>query len=135
MDKPAIPCPCQSGKTYVLCCGQYIEGDIVAPTAETLMRSRYTAYTYLNENYLLNTWHSSTRPTHLSLKENQPDKWLGLKIINLVNGGIHDQLGCVEFVARYKTNGKAGRLHEISEFVYESGQWFYVRAQAQSDPE
>jgi len=90
------------------------------------MRSRYTAYVLVNEAYLLTTWHTSTRPASLSLNESQPDKWLGLKILSS-DGGSNDQQGSVEFIARYKVNGKAGRLHEVSEFVREAGQWFYVK--------
>ena len=91
------------------------------------MRSRYTAYVQANENYLLETWHASTRPASLALSESQPDQWLGLKIIRTQLGGRDDQQGTVEFVARYKVKGKAGRLHEVSEFVHESGRWFYVK--------
>lgn len=119
-------CPCGSGIDYLQCCGTYLNGDTHAPTAEALMRSRYTAYVLANEAYLLTTWHRSTRPASLSLNESQPDQWLGLKILRS-EGGPDNQQGSVEFIARYKVNGKAGRLHELSEFVREAGQWFYVK--------
>jgi SEC-C motif-containing protein len=119
-------CPCGSGVIFLQCCEPFLNGDIPAPTAEALMRSRYTAYVLVNEAYLLTTWHTSTRPASLSLNESQPDKWLGLKILSS-DGGSNDQQGSVEFIARYKVNGKAGRLHEVSEFVREAGQWFYVK--------
>ena len=32
----------------------------------------------------------------------------------------------VEFIARYRINGRAVRLHEISRFVHEAGCWYYV---------
>ena len=106
--------------------GRYLENYEYAPSAETLMRSRYTAYVLGKESYLLRTWHPATRPPHLTLNENPPAKWLGLKIIHTMAGGSNDQQGTVEFVARYKTGGKAGRLHEVSRFVKEDSQWFYM---------
>jgi len=51
-------------------------------------------------------------------------KWLGLEVKR------HDQQqpdrAVVEFSARYKVNGRAHRLHEVSRFVRENGRWFYV---------
>lgn len=117
-------CPCGSTKPYTDCCARYLEAGEPAPTAEALMRSRYTAYTQLRENYLLETWHSSTRPASLGLVEEAPTKWLGLDVKR------HEQQDAnhatVEFVARYKVNGRAYRLHEVSRFVCEEGRWFYV---------
>jgi SEC-C motif-containing protein len=88
------------------------------------MRSRYTAYTLLREDYLLATWHSSTRPSSLGLAEEVPTQWIGLQIKR------HEQSDAeharVEFVARYKINGRAHRLHEVSRFVLENGKWLYV---------
>ena len=90
------------------------------------MRSRYVAYVLSNEAYLLASWHSSTRPTSLNLQEEPTTKWLGLKIVQRQQGQAGDSEGTVEFVARYKINGKAYKLHEVSRFVKESGQWYYV---------
>ena len=120
-------CPCESGKAYLQCCGRFLELNETAPTAEALMRSRYTAYVQANENYLLDSWHVSTRPASLNLSESQPDQWLGLKIIRTHAGAQQDAQGTVEFVARYKVKGKAGRVHEVSEFMHEAGRWFYVK--------
>lgn len=88
------------------------------------MRSRYTAYTLLKEDYLLATWHPSTRPAALSLAEETPTKWLGLEVKRREQQDADHAI--VEFVARYKVNGRAHRLHEVSHFVREAGQWFYV---------
>lgn len=119
-----IDCPCGSGKPYAACCGRFIEGNEPAPTAEALMRSRYTAYTLLKEDYLLATWHPSTRPPSLGLAQEVPTKWLGLEVKR------HEQQDAdhaiVEFVARYKVQGRAHRLHEVSRFVREGGRWLYV---------
>ncbi len=117
-------CPCGSGKPCAACCARYIAGGEAAPTAEALMRSRYTAYTQQAEDYLLATWHASTRPAALGLAEDVATKWIGLEVKR------HEQADAahasVEFVARYKVNGRAHRLHEVSRFVREDGRWFYV---------
>ena len=119
-----MPCPCGSTKPYTACCGRYVEGSEPAPTAEALMRSRYTAYTLLREDYVLATWHPSTRPSALGLAEEAQTKWIGLDVKR------HEQQDAehaiVEFVARYKVQGRAHRLHEVSRFVKEEGGWFYV---------
>ena len=108
-------CPCCSGKDYHLCCKSYVEQTMDAPTALTLMRSRYTAFTQLNESYLRYSWHPNTCPKNIHLNENT--KWLGLKIKNMIAGGEKDNTGEVEFIARSKINGKASRLHERSQFM------------------
>lgn len=124
MAKLIEHCPCGSSRPYTDCCARYVERDEQAPTAEVLMRSRYTAYTRLREDYLLATWHISTRPGALALAEEVPTQWLGLEV------KLHEQQDAdhaiVEFVARYKVNGRAHRLHEVSRFVREEGRWFYV---------
>jgi len=117
-------CPCGSGKSYTTCCARYVEGGEAAPTAEALMRSRYTAFTLQNEEYLLATWHASTRPASLGLDEETSNKWIRLDVKR--HEQQDDDHAIVEFVARYKINGKAHRLHEVSRFVREQGRWFYV---------
>ncbi len=88
------------------------------------MRSRYTAFTQGHETYLLATWHASSRPVSLELDEAPAPKWVGLQVLRVEQqDGTH---ALVEFVARYKVNGRAFRLHEISRFVLESGKWFYL---------
>lgn len=119
-------CPCGSGRDYVACCGPYIEAGRLPETAEQLMRSRYTAYTLAKQDYLHKTWHPSTRPADLGVAVTDAVKWLGLQIKGTRAGAAGDTEGMVEFVARYKINGKAERLHEASRFVREGGQWLYV---------
>lgn len=88
------------------------------------MRSRYTAYALGNEPYLLNTWHASTRPVSLKLDEPPVLKWIGLKVLR--HEQQDDNHAIVEFVARYKLNGRAYKLQEASRFLKEDGRWFYV---------
>ncbi|MXS82977.1 YchJ family protein [Nitrosomonas oligotropha] len=119
-----LSCPCGSGKPFSSCCGRYLDQNETAATAENLMRSRYSAYTLMREDYLLATWHPSTRPASLDLTGQPAQQWLGLTVKR------HEQTAAdqaiVEFVARYKINGRAHRLHEISRFVRENDRWVYV---------
>ena len=131
-----IPCPCgrtlphptKSTQTHAVvfadCCGRYLSnaGSPPAPDAESLMRSRYCAFVRGQRDYLLATWHASTRPSDLAL---QPaTQWLGLQVrAHHVVDAEHAE---VEFVARYRDGGRATRLHERSRFVREQGRWFYV---------
>jgi SEC-C motif domain protein len=114
-------CPC-GGAAYEQCCGRFIERGEIAQTAEQLMRSRYTAYTRCDDAYLKATWHASTRPEQVVAQDDDA-KWLGLEVRRHVPAG---DAATVEFVARYKTGGRAHRLHEVSNFVREQGRWFYV---------
>ena len=116
-------CPCESGKSYKACCEPAHKGSPAA-TAEALMRSRYTAFVLSLEDYLLKTWHSTTRPTALNLAEDSPTKWLGLQIKHTEN--TSENTAIVEFIARYKIAGKATRLHEISQFERIDGRWYYL---------
>ena len=121
------PCPCRTNDatSYAACCARYHAGPLHlrAPTAEVLMRSRYAAYVLDRIDYLLATWHASTRPA--GLETNQPGlKWLGLELRR--HTVIDTDHASVEFVARSKLGGHAQRLHELSHFVREDGRWFYV---------
>ena len=86
--------------------------------------ARYTAYSQLNEAYQLATWHHSSRPAALGLAEGVPTKWIGLEVKR------HEQQDAdhaiVVFVACYKLNGRAQRLHEDSRFMHEAERWLYV---------
>jgi SEC-C motif-containing protein len=117
------PCPCESGNLYKNCC-ELLHKGLPAPTAEALMRSRYTAFVLQLEAYLLSTWHPKTRPAELNLAEDPPTKWLGLQIKLTEN--TSETTAIVEFVARYKVAGKATRLHETSQFERIDGRWYYL---------
>jgi len=121
-------CPCGLEQTYNQCCRPYHDGK-AAPTAETLMRSRYSAYVLRNGAYLHRSWHSSTRPNKKTLLQLPPLDWLGLEIVRTEQGGEPDDSGTVEFIARYREGEQTGTLHETSRFVKESGKWFYVNGE------
>ena len=123
------PCPCgrQDAKkqllVYAACCGQYIDGELAAPDAQSLMRSRYSAFVLEKADYLLSTWHVSQRPASLDFES--VVKWLGLQVQN--HTVIDAQHAEVTFVARQRDRtGRAIRLHERSRFVCENGYWYYV---------
>ena len=118
-------CPCGSGQEYDDCCGRFLQGKS-ANTAEQLMRSRYTAYALNDEIYLLKTWHQSTRPQTLDLGQQNAIKWIDLKILSHSVDADNPASASVEFVARYKLNGKAQKMQELSDFIYENDRWFYV---------
>jgi SEC-C motif domain protein len=115
-------CSCGSNLAMNACCGRWHAGE-AAPTAEALMRSRYSAFVLRNESYLLATWHVSVRPKSVAFDVNQ--KWLGLKIVDAKSTG--SATAEVEFIARYRIGGgSAALLHERSRFIQEGGRWFYV---------
>jgi SEC-C motif-containing protein len=121
-------CPCGSPASYGQCCGRIHQhfattGELSAPDAEALMRSRYSAYVLNLLDYLLATWHPSTRPA--SLKPNEAGlQWLGLKVKKHVRQDAEHAL--VEFVARSKLGGRAHRMTELSRFERVAGAWLYL---------
>lgn len=117
-------CPCDSGLTFRGCCQPYLRGELPVPSAAALMRSRYTAYVLEDASYLLASWHPATRPVSLHFDQQSRPKWLGLTVKRRVD--IDNQHAMVEFVARYKMNDRAFRLHEISRFELIEGRWFYL---------
>ena len=133
MPSPSAPeaCPCGSGQPYAGCCGRWHDGPLhlQAPTPQALMRSRYSAYVRGLHDYLLATWHPSTRPA--ALEPTPPGlRWLGLEL--RAEKLLDADHGTVEFVARSKLAGRADRLHELSLFERVDGRWLYLRALDQS---
>lgn len=128
MKDMSSPCPCESKRSYGQCCGPLHQaftgsGQLTAPDAQALMRSRYSAYTLDLLGYLLATWHPDTRPS--SLAPNEPGlRWLGLQVKKHVQQDAEH--ASVEFVARSKWGGRAQRLHEISRFERVDGTWLYL---------
>ncbi|MDQ4502926.1 YchJ family protein [Sinomonas sp. ASV322] len=122
---PGARCPCGTGETYGACCGRYHAGQ-TAPTAEALMRSRYSAFAVGDRDYLVATWHPSTRPAVLELDGRT--QWRRLDVVRTEAGGPFDDRGVVEFEARYADDDGRGVLRETSRFVREGGRWFYLDA-------
>lgn len=126
----AESCPCGSGDALDACCARW-HRTLDAPTAEALMRSRYSAFVLRNESYLLATWHPDTRPASVDFEAGT--KWLGLIVKSARLTG--PDRAEVEFVARYRVGGgPAVRIHERSRFVCEEGRWLYVDGDRKDEP-
>jgi len=117
-------CPCGSGKPFAACCEPYLSGVAPAPTAEALMRSRYTAYTRSDFDYLKRTWDAATRPATLGAEPGL--EWLVLSVIKTQAGSAQDYQGTVQFVARYRIGEAQGELRETSRFHKRDGVWLYL---------
>jgi SEC-C motif domain protein len=127
-NEPNCPCGKSSASkkplAFAACCGRYLQDfdNTPAPDAESLMRSRYSAFVLNRADYLLATWHASTRPADVATDD--ATKWLGLEVRrHTVIDAYHAQ---VEFVARYRLAGRGARIHELSRFVREEGRWYYL---------
>src|SRR3990167_5308132 len=119
-------CPCGTGKGYLDCCGIFISNQKIPSTPEELMRSRYTAYNQVNVDYIVQTMRSPAADNFDAEDAREwanKVSWTGLEVIKT----IHDfNKGIVEFRAHYYIDGKKNVLHEISEFNFEKGRWYYV---------
>ncbi|MFI8071110.1 YchJ family protein [Streptomyces sp. NPDC086033] len=113
-------CPCGLAETYEACCGRFHRGAATAPTPESLMRSRYSAFVKRNEAYLLRTWHPRTRPPGVDFDPGM--RWTGLEILATTDGSAFHTTGTVTFRASFK----GGSLHERSRFERVDGAWAYV---------
>ena len=123
-------CYCCSGKLFENCCQPFINGSAKPPTAEALMRSRYSAYVIVAVDYILQTTHYSTRKLHdpQAIKQwAKSSSWQKLEIKSKIKGEAKDFKGMVEFKAYYMDKSFQKHIHhEYSNFVKESGEWFFV---------
>ncbi|VAW66698.1 UPF0225 protein YchJ [hydrothermal vent metagenome] len=126
INKRKLECACGTGKSAETCCLRVIGGQLKAATPAQLMRSRYVAYVQANADYLLQSWHVSTRPETITLEKGL--LWTGLTLLSesKVIAGSAGKTGYVEFIARFTHDGVAGQMHERSRFLFEQGRWFYV---------
>lgn len=122
----ATRCVCGSGVPYNRCCGPVHDGRTDPPTAERLMRARFAAYALTDEAYLLDSWHQSTRPPGVMFDPGL--RWISLEILDTEGGGLLDEDGAVEFIARYRRDSREGSLQERSRFVRVNRRWTYVDA-------
>ncbi|MFI1355477.1 YchJ family protein [Streptomyces sp. NPDC020898] len=131
-QRPSAPaqsstCPCGLAETYEKCCGRFHRGEASAPTAETLMRSRYSAFVKRDEPYLLRTWHPRTRPAGVAFDPGM--RWTGLEILGTGDGTAFHTTGTVTFRASYR----GGSLEERSRFERVDGAWVYVDGDISQD--
>ena len=121
-------CPCGSQRSMDECCGPIIAGT-PAQTAEALMRSRYTAFTLKNLDHIENTHALEIRKQYNRSAAQgviNDSEWLGLEIREVVEGGVEDQGGTVEFISNFLRDGENYTHHELASFRKENGTWVYV---------
>jgi SEC-C motif-containing protein len=123
-------CFCGNSMPFSMCCEPYLTLNDKPSSAEQLMRSRYSAFVTKNDAYLLMTWQPDKRPKKITFELDT--KWLGLKVKRCKTGLALDIQGWVEFIARFKINGKAERIEELSYFIKDDQQWLYVCAETKS---
>lgn len=131
------PCPCQSGLSFDACCGPLLAGA-PAPTALALMRSRYTAYARGDIAHLARSLAPEHRggfdPVEMQASAAQTE-WLGLEIVDTAAGGASDDTGIVEFVARFRQQGRIAALRERSRFRRDADSgWVYVDGEVATLP-
>ena len=121
------PFPCGLPADYAQCCGRWHGGPmhLLAPDAELLMRSRYSAFVLDLHDYLLDTWDPQHRPAALAPNPKSL-RWLGLEVLRHERLDEHHAL--VEFIARSAQGSRQHRLHEVSRFQRQGGRWRYVDA-------
>ena len=127
----AIPanCPCGTGTPYEMCCGMYHNNPGSAPTAEALMRSRYSAFAVGKFDYIAATQKLKEDPKQTSKdisESNQHTQWIKLEISETSEGLEKDKEGMVSFSAHFKEGKHIGKLSERSLFKKTKNQWFYI---------
>ena len=124
-----MTCPCGKGETLEECCGPYLKGIARPDTAEALMRSRYTAYATGDIDYIIDS-HDPDRRGEVDRKNTElwskQSEWVGLEILETDKGGADDDVGTVEFVARYKIKGVKVEHRERALFRKHGSRWVFV---------
>ena len=121
-------CPCGSGSPYQDCCEAFHRGIRFPLTAEALMRSRYSAYVFQLDDYLLKTRHPRNVQPHEAENIHQWARavvFCGLEIVRVFQGQSADKTGKVEFKAHYRYQGQEELIHELSRFRRFEGRWYY----------
>ena len=84
------------------------------------MRSRYSAFAIGDADYLLASWHPTTRPTSVALDPHQ--RWLRLEVLATTGGGLLEREGTVTF----RAHASNGVVEERSRFTRVDGRWSYL---------
>jgi SEC-C motif-containing protein len=130
-----LTCPCRKTAAeplpYARCCQPFVDGQETAPTAEALMRSRYSAFATGAMEHLARTIAPESRhDLDMDALErwSKESEWLGLDIVDTVEGQPGDDLGVVEFIARFRRAGAEEAHHERSSFRYDRKDacWYFV---------
>jgi SEC-C motif-containing protein len=125
-------CPCGSQTEYSQCCGKYINNKQLAMHPEALMRSRYTAYTQANIDYIAKTCcgPAAEKFNYQTAKQwAEQVSWQALQVIRAYIDQADTNHGYVEFKAYYQQHGQKQCIHELSEFIKKNEQWYYYQGQ------
>jgi len=132
------PCPCGSGASLGECCGPIVSGEKEAPTAEALMRSRYTAYALGEMTHLKRSldpkWHA-TFDEDGAREWSEKAEWKGLTVVAAKGGLENDTEGEVEFIARFAMDGEDQEMRERARFRKRGGGWRYLDGKVKSSKE
>ena len=95
------------------------------------MRSRYTAYSLKNIQYLIETTHPGQQERIIQQKIYQQSTgtlWQKLEVVDTEAGIASDMTGIVEFKAWFKESlsGPEKVHHERSSFIKKEGLWYFV---------
>lgn len=121
-------CPCGSGQNFGDCCQPIISGKSTAPTAENLMRARYSAYVFTDIPFLKESLAPDQRSDfdENSVKQwSKSAEWKGLEVLETRDGGKSDDEGEVYFAAHYVIEGQKHVHRERAKFEKSEGQWFF----------
>ncbi|MBQ7721825.1 MAG: YchJ family protein [Kiritimatiellae bacterium] len=122
-------CPCGSGKAFEDCCEPFLIGKKQPPTAEALMRARYSAYALGSIDYLYESSGPKIRKqfdAEGSRRWSESAEWTGLEVVSTEEGGEADEKGAVEFIAHYTIKDKSFDHHEVSTFQKIDGKWRFI---------
>lgn len=125
-------CICGNNIPYNDCCLPLLDGFKKAETAEALMRSRYSAYSVKNYDYIINTCSEDNRPTESAEELNKASEnieWQKLDVLHTEKGSTEDDEGIVHYIANYTDNGSNFVINEISHFKKIDGVWFYTHGE------
>ncbi len=122
-------CPCGSGSDYEVCCAPFIKRTALPATAEALMRSRYSAYTTGDVDYI---FFSSGAAVQKEFDEESTRQWAdsaewhGMEVVEALDGDAGSAAGTVEFIAHYTINGRLCDHRELAEFERIDGIWKFI---------
>lgn len=121
-------CPCGSGRALTDCCSRYHLGAL-AENAESLMRSRYSAYVLGLIDYLID----STLPVQQAGLNREAieawsrqSQWLGLTVESAETIGGQAAHAFVTFVARWQEPDGPHSQRERSAFVQVGQRWYFI---------
>ena len=124
------PCPCGSGRKWKACCLPIVRGA-APPTAEALMRSRWSAYATGAVDHLM-------RSTHPEGPHHDPDaaRWreeladhCALSVferLTVHEAGEQGDDAFVDFTAGMSSGGRDASFRERSRFRRHAGRWAYL---------